>query len=293
MNAADHRRTCQVYSAASESPALICRGKASGRWWRAAGQICCHSGVLSGQHIISFVDSGPAFLVLLSSLTLPLSLQWQNYATGRYSHLQRRSLPALSLVITRIPSYPSPHWHLICTAHARSKIATSDHPSPQCIVSATFLPTQYFYRYSIMSSYQYERPSLVDWAMSALHHGFRAHVKPNSVYISTLMGTTCRVRSSTKSALCHAPYTSKVHMDVEGPVTYGVRFPPRGHHTTELQKCGISTAARSLAVWCSLSNSGARNAGTLLVHHGAPAPGRQHSVFFMIFGPRGLEESGI
>lgn len=87
-------------------------------------------------------------------------------------------------------------------------------------------------------------------------------------------------------------------MDVERPVTYGVRFPPRGHHTTasrtrNYQKCGIFAAAGLLAVWCSLSNSGARNAGTLLVRHSAPALGRQHSVFFMISGPRGLEESGI
>jgi hypothetical protein len=33
--------------------------------------------------MISFVDSGPAVLVLLSSLSLPLSLRWQSYATRR------------------------------------------------------------------------------------------------------------------------------------------------------------------------------------------------------------------
>lgn len=146
------------------------------------------------------------------------------------------------------------------------------------------LPTLSFYRYSITSSYQYERLSLVDWAMSALPRvqgacqtRQRLHINPNGPRTNNLSRAVVnQVCPMPRPLRPEGPYGRRKASDSASHIWYPVSSTGSPYYRityTELQKCGISAAARSLTVWCSLPNSGARNAGTLLIHHSATGSG--------------------
>lgn len=210
----------------------------------------------------------------------------------------RVPLPALSLMIARTPSYPSPHWHLIGTAHARSEIATGLSPCPP-VYCFRRLPVLSFISIPscrVIAVVRKANPGRL--GTSALHRGFQGasqtrqclHINPSGPRTNNLSLTVI----SQVSPMPRPPRPEgrpKGQSHMVSVFLHGATMLPRHLH-------GITVVWSLLPPALGHCQSGAASpivalamprdsAGT--VHHGGLAPERQHSVCFMIFDPGDLK----